>query len=253
MEISENNTEIDDQISKFTEDLIKRSSNLNQREIDFANAHFDEIQMAEKGNTYCDKCKKSEKQLQLEWELQQKLREVKGLPLKERKRPHFVVQEKAGRGLHLYRNIENRTVMIQFGNVERNCYSCNAIYHKNKNSIKSGEEINYQSRVSQVKRKKFKDMLNELLVKVEETCYDRIIQRYSSSGVLNCSQQMLYNAFKQERGTMFDLIQLDEYPNVKCDWHDCTGEHIIRKGFPPVQILSDYQAEQKEILEEKID
>lgn len=247
MEISDKNTEIDDQLSQYTEDLIKRTTNLNQREIDLANGHFDEIQLADKGHTFCDKCKKSEKQLQLEWELQQKLREVKGLPLKDRKRPHFVVQEKGGRGLHIYKKNGNQTIMVQFGNVDRNCYSCNAIFHKNKTQAKSEEDLPFTARVSVRNRKKFKDMLNNLLVKTDEVCYDMIIQKYSSSNVLNCSQQMLYNAFKQERGTMFDLIQVDDYPNIQCEWHDCTGEHIIRKGFPPVQVLSDFQAEQQEI------
>lgn len=244
----ENINGVEISINEFQEDLVRRTTNLNQKEIDMANAELDEIQLTMKGHTYCNKCGKSLRHFELIWENQQNLNELKGLPRQERKRPFFVVNEKNGRGLHTYRKLENgKAMMIPFGNIDRACVPCNATLDRHNQIQLSDKEVPYTSKISIEKRGKCKTLWDNALVKCHEMCYEQSIQKFSGRGMLNCSQKMLREAFMQEYQVSngYDLIKIDDF-GIKCDYKDCTGEHIIQMNKPPQRVMTDYQAQESE-------
>jgi len=237
-------------MNDFQERLIQRHTNLNQSEIDYANAHLDEIQIAEKGYIYCNHCGHNQRHFELIWENTQNIREMKGFQRQKRKKPYFVVNEKHNRGLHLYKKLpDGKTLMIPFGNIDRACVSCNAKIHRHNEFQPNDIEIPYTSRVSIEKRDRYKELLDNALVTAIHLCAEGTFNKYSGRSMLHCSQKMLREAFYQEFDVEggFDLIELKDYPNIHCNYRLCTGEHIIKRGNPPERTMTDLEVQREEL------
>jgi CDGSH-type Zn-finger protein len=252
-----NNSGVEITIDDMIDSVRTRTSNLNKREIDHGNWFLDEKQKSilqrkwqSDNDFYCDNCHKTKNILILEWQHKQLSNEIRGLPRQERKvKSWFVVNELSGRGLHTYVKLENGNLMQRaFGNINRLCRACNYLYHTHKHHLPHNENTPQSVIISHDLRGGYEKMVINLLTSERHVC--KIATFNKISGKLGGTQATMESAYKQKHDILWETINIEDYHEIKCHYKFCDGEHIIRKGYPPERILTNKEAEEKEIREE---
>jgi hypothetical protein len=255
-EISTSGVEIT--IDELVDNVRTRSSKMNQREIDQANWFLDEKQKAILGNKwrdeldyFCDNkpCKKTQRDIILDWEEKQIKRMKKGLPRQIRKiESWWIVNELSGRGINTYKKLPNgNLMMIPFGNINRLCRSCNYLYHTHKNHLPHNENTPQSVIISHDLRNGYVQRVNNMLVTERHVCKIATFNKISAS--LGGTQKTMRETFEQYYDVLYQTIDLDDFPKITCHYKFCDGEHIIKLGQPPETILTNIQAEEKEMAE----
>lgn len=243
--------------NELTDSLKIRVSRLNQREIQLANEYLDEIQHAKLGkewtgteSRWCDECKKTHRILRLEWEKINLERQINGLTSKPRNKPYLLVNELSGKGLHKYQKHNGKLIKYPFWNVNRLCFSCNRKYHSTKGDDNPNrDDLPQVVILSRDGKKGLWKLIDNALVTATHICYEGVIWNFAEP--LNLMPDTLKKYVVQRIGTLYELIDIADF-RYSCNNFHCNGQHIIKKGFPPVVELDNYDAQQKEIKEEQL-
>lgn len=170
------------------------------------------------------------------------VREAKGLP--PRKRPILVVHEIVRGIFHTTIVKDGQAQHIRWGGCRPACYSCNIKLRTVEPKLIDKKTMTWQAKMS-LKRNEYKKIVDNYLAKKVHICKKLAINYLSNEEKLNCSQELLEEATKQNIGVQWDIININDF-NIDCRYcrdqkYYGNEEHIILKGKPPQKRETDIE------------
>ncbi len=89
----------------------------------------------------------------------------------------------------------------------------------------------------------FRKIVDTYISKKTHVCLKMCVNTLSSPEKLHCSQEVLEEVVKQNVGTKWDIINIEDF-NIECDYcknYYGDNNHIIWKGKPPTQNITDME------------
>ncbi len=160
--------------------------------------------------------------------------------------PLLFINEKFGNGLHRFVD----DVEEKYGNVCEYCKSCQMIWDRKLSQVdlplRDKNNADYTTIKSVQVRPNFPNDLKNYLAKHTHACYQEVINTWTKK--YKCAQKLLELSFNSWFDTPdgFDIIDINEYSNFKCDSKHCDSDHIVLKtdiiNHKLVKIQSDFDS-----------
>jgi len=201
--------------------------------------------LVERHGSMCWNCHKPSWQLMIEDDA---VRKAKGLP--KRKRRILVVHEIIEGMFHssIMDNKKDPPIHLKWGGCRPVCYSCNQELGHNIATITDKKTMTWQALKSVKVRGAFRKIVDTYISKKTHVCLKMCVNTLSAPEKLHCSQEVLEEVVKQNVGTKWDIINIDDF-NIECDYcknYYGDNNHIIWKGKPPIQNITDMEAVMQE-------
>ncbi len=226
--------------------VSERDSKLNEREIDEARSYLGFL--ANHSEPYCGLnrdndgkgCNKTISNLYMEWVVKRNL-EGKDLI---RKKPLLVINEKTGYGLHRYKDGK----LEYCGNINYYCNSCNKKDRREDSNVQVDAHAGYSNTKSRKVRPKFKEILEDHLIKFGDICEEGCVNKWSDTGMFDCAQKLLRESINQLMDHRILRVQKDEW-GFECNYSLCNGWHLIHRetNNQPIPKMTDQQALDQEL------